>query len=251
MISRKDICSKLRINSKTLEQYLAFMAYPQPSAESFESNLAQAGYKLHDLIEQGFSFNEITDLIHCAEKYCDLIPDLKEYLQLSESINLRETIESYHEVFEEFSSRENQYQDRIQDLEADLLILKSKLDKTGLLEDRVSNYQDELSQVKKHNNHQKLYISNMEIRISELENENSDLQHQLHECIEELNEFKGDLGTRGIKSRSAIDFSALLKRKEKEISLKYQKEISDLKKQVEFILENKKTKKEPQPSRLV
>lgn len=242
MISRKNICSKLKIDSNILEEYLNFIAYPEPRANDFEFNVAQAIYKLHELLSQGFSLGEVRDLIHCSEKFCDVVPSLKEFLQLSESINLRETISSYHEIFEEFSSREDQYQERIQELESDLMVLKSHNDKAGLLEDQVSSLQGKFSNMRSQVNQKDLYISNLEMKISELEMENSELQYRLNDHLDELENLKTTLNSKQNLKKSAIDIEALLKKKEKEVSLKYQREILDLKKQVEFMLENQEQK---------
>lgn len=182
MITRTEICQELRIESKTLDRYLNFIAYPEPSAHSFDINVAQAVEKLHDLTAKGFSLREIKDLIHCSEKFCHIIPELQEFLQLSESINLRETIESYDQIFQEFSSREEQYRYRIQELESQ--------------------------------------IRNMQAGFDEL-----------------------NFQTRpSLKAHPAIDIDALLKKKERETSIKYQKEILELKKQVEYMLENQEQK---------
>lgn len=42
-----------------------------------------------------------------------------------------------------------------------------------------------------------------------------------------------------MQKKSAIDIQALMKKKEKEIALKYQREIFDLKKQVDMLVEKK------------
>jgi chromosome segregation ATPase len=242
MISRNTICKELNIDSKTLEQYLSFMAYPEPRDDSFESNVAHAVYKLHELTYQGFSLNEIRDLIHCSEKFCHVIPSLKEFLQLSESINLRETINSYDEIFQEFSSREEQYQYRIQELESESRSLRSNLDRASIQEERASGFQNEYSNIRNQANEKDLYISNLKMRISELEIQNSDLRYELNNQRDEMENIKDMISSNSNRNKSAIDVSAILRKKEKEVSLKYQREILDLKKQVEFMLENQEQK---------
>lgn len=242
MISRQKICKELDIDSNTLEQYLSFMAYPEPRDNNFERNVAHAAYKLHELICEGFTLQDVKDLIHCSEKFCHVVPALKEYLQLSESINLRETINSYNEVFQEFSSREDQYQERIQDLESDLRSIKSQLDRAGLLEEKMSSFQNEYSHIQNLANEKDLYISNLKMRVSELEMQNSDLRYELNNQKDEMENIRDLMSNKTVKSKSAIDVSAILRKKEKEVSLRYQREILDLKKQVEFMMENQEQK---------
>lgn len=242
MISRSTICKELDIDSNTLEQYLSFMAYPEPRDDSFERNVAHAAYKLHELICEGFTLQDVKDLIACSEKFCHIVPALKEYLQLSETINLRETINGYHDAFQEFSLREDQYQLRIQELESELRATKSKLDRAGILEEQVSSFQSEYSNIQNLANEKDLFISNLKMRVSELELQNSDLRYEVNNYRDELENTRDLMSANSPKSKSAIDVSAILKKKEKEVSLRYQREILDLKKQVEFMLENQEQK---------
>lgn len=242
MISRQKICKELDIDSNTLEQYLSFMAYPEPRDSSFERNVAHAAYKLHELVCDGLSLQDVKDLIHCAEKFCHVVPALEEYLQLSASINLRETIAGYQDVLDEFSSREEQYQYRIQELESETRSMKSHLDRTGILEEQVNSMQNKYSNIKNRTNEKDLYISNLKMKVSELELQNSDLMYELNNHRDELEDIKDMMQSNSSKNKSAIDINAILRKKEKEVSIKYQREILDLKKQVEFMLENQEQK---------
>ena len=120
--------------------------------------------------------------------------------------------------------------------------IKSRTDKAGLLEDQVSSLQGKFSNMRSQVNQKDLYISNLEMKISELEMENSELQYRLNDHLDELENLKSTINSKQNLKKSAIDIEALLKKKEKEVSLKYQREILDLKKQVEFMLENQEQK---------
>lgn len=246
MKSRNEICQTLNIDSETLIEYLNFMAYPEPNAKFFEENLYSAIFKLHELIEKGFNLNDVKDLVHCSEKFCHLVPELEEFLQLSESINLRETIDSYQEIFEELSNREEQYQMNISQLEVKIDKLHKELDGVQVLEQRINNYQSEFAIFRQEIDEKKLYIKNLEMKISQLEDINSDLHYEINnykEALEKQKTIMPQIQPKATqRSRSAIDINALLEKREKELSIKYQKEILDLKKQVEFMIENKEQK---------
>lgn len=243
MIKRRDICKELNIDEKTLEQYLSFIAFPNLAQNEFEPELVQAIMKLDDLVEQGYSYDEIRNLIHCSEKFSASVPGLESFLGLSESTNLKTTIQNYHQTFNEFAQREEQYQERIQELEADLMTLKRELEKTEILEEQIMTFQQEFNKVQSQILEKDRHIAVLEDKLKELEIKNSSMCNKLDDHVEELNSIKNHIDDpQEIMIKSAIDIDALIKKKEKELSLKYQKEVLDLKKQVDMIIEDQEEK---------
>ncbi len=82
-----------------------------------------------------------------------------------------------------------------------------------------------------------LKLNELNVRVHELEYDNAQKKDELDKAKLELEYYAN--GDPIMKKRSAIDIEALLRKKEREIELKHQRQIFDLKKQVDLLLEQR------------
>lgn len=232
-ISRKTICQELKINDYQLTEYEFFLKLPEINNAEFDYDTARIIARLHNYHRQGISLGDLRQLSHLAENYGDQIPSLKEFEEFSPHHHLQELLEYCSEVINELNSREKQYQDRIANLEDQINEMQIDLDKKSTavqhyemlikenrdLESLLPRYEQELKDSKQ-------YINELEVYAEQL-------KFELDKRDEEIKNFSYEFNRQeAISKRIPVDLDALVKRKEREVLQKYQREISDLKKQV-------------------
>jgi len=245
LISRKDICKELDIDDYVLSQYEAFLELPKPKDDSYDVNIAKLIARLHEFICSGLTLNDIRHLSLCADQYSHLIPSLRTFRDFSPQHHLKELVIYYNEMMQDMSGREHHYHSRIQELESILEAMQVELEKNGIAVDQVQTYQmekeryrleleDRIKQLEK----MQLQFNQQEVELHELRYQNDKKDYELEKLRAEI-EFYASQDSAMLQKKSAIDIQALMKKKEKEIALKYQREIFDLKKQVDMLVEKK------------
>lgn len=243
-VSREEICQELGVDNYVLGQYESFLELPEPSNGSYDINIAKLIARLHDMVKNGLTLNDIRQLSMCAEQYSDFIPALKSFKDFSPQHHLKELVNYYNQLLEELAYREEQYQAKIQDLESIVETMQIELEKNGIAMDQLDNYQQEKEKFREALEDREGFIEDMQMRVSHQEVKIHELEHANIEKADEIEKLKAELEfymTQGMGSnkRTAVDIQAILKKKEKEVALKFQREIFDLKKQVDLMMEQK------------
>jgi chromosome segregation ATPase len=243
-VSREDICQELRIDNYVLSQYEEFLELPEPINGSYDINIAKLVARLDELLKNGLSFNDVRQLSVCAEQYSEMIPALKSFRDFSPQHHLKELVNYYNQLVEELAFREEQYQTKIQDLETIIETMQIELEKNGIALDQIESYQREKESFREALEDREAFIEEVQMRVSQQEVRIHELEHENTQKADEIEKLKVELEfymTQGMGSnkRTAVDIQALLKKKEKEVSLKFQREIFDLKKQVDLMMEQK------------
>ncbi len=243
-IAREDICSELGIDDYTLCHYEQFLELPEPQNGAYDVNIAKLIARLHELVAGGLALSDIRQLSFCADQFSDLVPGLKTFRDFSPQHHLKELVSYYNEMIAELSSRESHYQDRIHELETVLQTMQIELEKNGIALDQIENYQLEKERYVNEIDNRDREIEELRIKNNQNEVELHELKYQSEKKDDELEKVKAELEfylsqDPATSKRSAVDIKALLKKKEKEIALKYQREIFDLKKQVDLMMERK------------
>lgn len=245
LISRKDICKELDIDDYVLGQYEAFLELPRPSEDAYDVNIAKLIARLHEFVCSGLTLNDVRHLSLCADQYSHLIPSLRTFKDFSPHHHLKELVLYYNEMIQEMSAREHHYQSRIQELESIVEAMQVELEKNGIAIDQVETYQVEKERYKleleervKQLEKMQIQFNQQEVELHELRYQNDKKDYELEKLRAEL-DFYSNQDAAMMQKRSAVDIQALMKKKEKEIALKYQREIFDLKKQVDMLVEKK------------
>jgi SMC interacting uncharacterized protein involved in chromosome segregation len=243
-VTREDICQELKIDNFVLGQYEEFLELPDPINGSYDLNIAKLIARLDELLKSGLTFNDVRQLSVCAEQYSDMIPGLRSFRDFSPQHHLKELVNYYNQLIEELAFREEQYQAKIQDLERMIETMQIELEKNGIALDQIESYQSEKESFREALEEREAYIEEVLIRVNQQEVRIHELEHECTHKADEIEKLKVELEfymTQGMGSnkRTAVDIQALLKKKEKEVSLKFQREIFDLKKQVDLMMEQK------------
>lgn len=243
-VSRRDVISELGIDDYILAQYESFLELPEQGEEGYDINVAKLIARLHEMVKAGLSLQDIRQLSFCAEQYHAVIPQLKNFRDFSPHHHLKELVKYYNDMIIELGQREVFYQEKITNLESVIQKMHSELEKNGIALDQIENFQYESERYKleiqerdgiMHEMHQRL--TEMQVQVDELNYNNAQKSDELEKLRVELDYYTSEDPV--MKKRSAVDIQALLKKKEKEIELKHQREIFDLKKQVDILLEQK------------
>ncbi len=243
-VMTREICEELGIDDYLLSQYIDFLELPRPNNDHYDLNMAKLIARLHELVGTGLSLNDIRQLSSCAEQYAHIVPQLKNFRDFSPHHHLKELVAYYNEMLSELSFRETQYQEKIHNLESVIQKMQSELERNGIAHDQVETYQYEKERYRlelqaREEELESLAVINSQLqaRIGEAEYQNNQQKDELEKLKAELEYFSS--GDTVMKKRSAIDIQALLRKKEKEVELKHQREIFDLKKQVDMLLEKR------------
>lgn len=243
-VSRVEICHELGADDFVLTEYEKFLELPEINNSVFDVNIAKLIARLHGLVKSGLSLNDIKQLSLAAEQFSDYVPGLKSFRDFSPQHHLKELISYYNQMLQELSYREEQYQAKISELENILQSMQNELEKNGIALDQVEVYQAEKEHFKLVLEDKEKVLEDMQVKISELEVTMHQLKHENDLKNDELEKLSAELDFYMSQDptqtkKSAIDIQALLKKKEKEVSLKFQREIFDLKKQVDLMMEQK------------
>lgn len=243
-VSRTDVIQELDIDDYILSQYEKFLELPEPSDEGFDINVAKLVARLHEMIKAGLSLHDIRQLSFVAEQYHGVIPQLKNFRDFSPHHHLKELVKYYNEMINELGHREQHYQVKITNLENVIQKMQIELEKNGIAHDQLETVHYEAERYKSAVEERNEILEAMQKRITELDVELQELHYMNNEKNDELSKLRVELdyytsNDPVMKKRSAVDIQALLKKKEKEIELKHQREIFDLKKQVDIMLEQK------------
>ena len=243
-ITREEICAELNIELVQLRQYEQYLEIPEPEDNTYHISVARTISRLHELISNGMTFNDVRYLSFCAEHFKDIAPSLRSFEEFSPKNNLKELSEHYQKMLREFSLREDQYKNRIHDLEESLEKMHSELEDNDLYRKHLEQQtlenerlklelQDKESQMMK----AKLVVEELEYQLNELAYQNAKKENSIAKLESKLDTFVS--ANPGQVPKTAINIDSLLKKKEKEIEIKHQRRIFDLKKQVESLVEQK------------
>ena len=243
-VSREEICQELGIDNYVLGQYESFLELPESSNGAYDINIAKLVARIHELVKNGLTLNDVRQLSMCAEQYSDFIPALKSFRDFSPQHHLKELISYYNQLLQELAYREEQYQGKIQDLESIVETMQVELEKNGIAVDQIENYQREKESFREALEDREGFIEDIQMRVNHQEVKIHELEHENIQKEDEIEKLKAELEFymnqgMGSNKRTAVDIQALLKKKEKEVALKFQREIFDLKKQVDLMMEQK------------
>ncbi len=243
-VSRDEVIQELDIDDYILAQYEKFLELPDASEEGFDINVAKLVARLHEMIKAGLSLNDIKQLSFVAEQYHNVIPQLKNFRDFSPHHHLKELVKYYNEMINELGHREEHYQAKIANMENVIQKMQLELEKNGIAHDQIESFQYETQRYKSEIVEREEVLTAMQQRLTELDVQLQELHYLNNEKNDEIDKLKAELeyytsSDPVLKKRSAVDIQALLKKKEKEIELKHQREIFDLKKQVDLMLEQK------------
>jgi DNA segregation ATPase FtsK/SpoIIIE-like protein len=245
-ITRRDICKELGINDYVLREYESFLELPDPEGDSYDLNTAKLIVKLHELVQSGYNYADIKYLSLCAERFSDLVPALNNFKELSPQHHLKQLVNYYNGLIGELAEREVHYQEKIRELEEFAGGAQSELERTALMQEHIVMLQGEKEVLINEIELRDKEIESLQIRIHEQDVALQEAEFSLNQFKDEIEKLRAELDyysnqnqDSGLPKRSAVDIQALLKKKEKEVSLKYQREIFDLKKQVDMMVEQK------------
>lgn len=246
-ISRRDICKKLEINDYVLREYENFLELPEPpDGDAYDVSIAKLIGKLHELVQSGYNYSDIKYLSLCAERFADVVPALNSFKDLSPQYHLRELVKYYNGLIGELAEREVHYQERIRELESYCEEVQVELEKGAIAREHLNLSNTERESLLQELEAKNLDYSNLQMKSHELEVGLQQAEFTITEYKDEIEKLRVELDYYtnanqdvNLPKRSAVDIQALLKKKEKEVSLKYQREIFDLKKQVDMMVEQK------------
>ncbi len=243
-VTRREICKELEINDYVLREYEGFLELPMPDGDSYDINTAKLIVKMHELIQAGYNYADIKYLSLCAERFSDLVPALNSFKELSPQHHLKELVNYYNGLIGELGEREVHYQGRIQELETFISEVQVELEKNAYSQEHVALLQTEKEALLNEIEFRDQELNQLKLKTHELDIGLQEADFTLTQYKDEIEKLRAELDyyssqDADLPKRSAIDIPALLKKKEKEIALKYQREIFDLKKQVDTMVEQK------------
>lgn len=243
-VSRKEVINELGIDDYILAQYESFLELPDLGDQGYDIQVAKLIARLHEMVKAGLSLNDIRQLSFCAEQYHAVIPQLKNFRDFSPHHHLKELVKYYNDMIVELGQREAFYQEKIAAMEDVIQRMQIELEKNGIALDQIENFQYESERYKLEINERDEIMQDMHRSLTEMQVQIDELTYNNAQKSDELEKLKVELEYYTsedpvMKKRSAVDIHALLKKKEKEIDLKHQREIFDLKKQVDILLEQK------------
>jgi chromosome segregation ATPase len=239
-ISRNEIIKELGISLKELIAYEDYLEVPRPIDDKHDFQIASLIARLNELVKAGLSLNDIKHLSFCAETFQDLIPEIKDFKDFAPRRQLKELNNSYQELLDEALSRENAYKNKISEQEQLIEEMKSCLEDSEALNRELRNLRFQCEKFLLEIQNKNSEIKELELKIQELF---LDLQETKIDNIKkesEIDLLRSQLeGHPSSKITGAVNLETLLKRKEREIRIQHQKQIFDLKKQVDQIVEQK------------
>lgn len=239
-ISREEIIKELGISFKELSEYEEYLEIPRPLNGKHDYHIATLIAKLNELSKSGISLNDIRHLSFCAENFQDLIPALKDFREFSPRRHLKELNDSYHQLLEEAQFREENYRNKILEQENIINELKSSLEDNELLNKELRGLGFHVEKLNLELEEKNALINEMHIKTQELLLELEELRMEMIKQESEIEILRSQINENPTQQiRGAINVNSLLKRKEREIRIQHQKQIFDLKKQVDQIVEQK------------
>jgi len=158
---------------------------------------------------------------------------------------LHEIIDCYEQKIEDYKFREKQYQNYLTDLKKENEALKAENEKYLFVIEQVEKRNIDSERYKTVLDEAEDILQDMQSRVRDLELSAKKLEFENEKKNDEVTKLKSELTTYKTQEqlvnqpRSAVDIQALLRKKEKEVRLKFQREIVDLKRQVDTMLEAK------------
>jgi hypothetical protein len=240
--TREELCTELQIDLETLKQYESYLQLPESKDGTYHVSLAKTLSRLHELVLSGLSLNDIRHLSFCAEAFQEQIPALRTFAEFAPGQQLQDLLNNYAQILDEFSVRETQYQKQIINLESMVSHLQSDLQDSQSLNRHVERLQVDnernrlaLQESAENTEQLKIIIQELEVAVKDLQYENTRKDHYIERLKSEISYTNSK--NLEFNPQNAIDIESLLKKKEREITIKHQKQIFDLKKQVESMVE--------------
>ena len=240
-ISRKEICSELGIDESTLIHYEDFLGLQIPVDGSYHKSIVRLVVKVHELVSSGLSFDDIHHISSFAEQFADHIPSLSPFKELSPREQLRSITKDYFQLLNEFSEKEKIYKERLSRLEAELREQKSESSSIALLHERIKTLEKQSERLETQLQEKNTVIDQAYVEFEALQRTIEELEYKNAEQENYVNELKLQLENTSSENiaKAPIDIDFLLKKQERDITMRYQKQIYDLKKQVEQLVEDK------------
>ncbi len=245
-ISKEELCQKLRIDEFILKRYQGFFGLPEDQVH-YSQDFVYHITKLHDQVSSGLSLDDIYHLSFVANKYADKVEGLVAFAELLPQKHLKEMIDYQANLISELNSKNQELFAYIQTLEESLSVTQQDLARLQQLEACLPEYQEaynkleELVETKNTQNEALLErIAQNELEYERSRQANLLQREQISDLKTKVSALEAELGSyTNLEDGSAINYQTLLRKKEREIALKYQREIIDLKKQVDLVVEQK------------
>ncbi len=167
-LSRKEIREELNINETTLRNYEDQLGIAEPQ-ESYYYTLARAIAKIHDLVLKGMTLHDIRYLSLCAEQYSEIIPSLSQFAELSPLRYLREAVNQYQSIIEEFQARESKSRLLIDQLEHNVASLNLQISDAYIMSRKLEQLERDNAKYKAKLEAQEIHIQELQSLISKFE----------------------------------------------------------------------------------
>jgi len=240
-ISRQEICEELGISEDVLLHYENFLEVPQTGDGYYPLSVGKIFGRIHELISKGLSFSQIRTLSFFAEEFKELVPALRPYEELSPVANYREAIQHYQGIIQGLQEREMKYQESILEYQDQIEKISVAAEENSFLKDKLNSMQLELEKYKIDLSHREDQIRELQAKLTQVELQAHELYYQVATKDSMISRLKTQIegGELPELPRTAIDIDSLLKKKEREIEIKHQRKILDLKKEFESVVAKK------------
>ncbi len=243
-ISRKEICGELGIDESTLIHYEDFLGLQIPVDGTYQKNIVRLIVKVHELVSSGLSFDDIHHISSFAEQFAEHIPSLSPFKELSPREQLKNLTRDYLQLLNEYNDRDKAARDRVQSLEAELREQKSESSSISLLHERIKTLEKQIEKYETQLQEKNSVIDQAYVEFEALQKTIEELEYKNAEQDNYVAELKLQLENQAVENIASapVDIDFLLKKQERDITMRYQKQIYDLKKQVEQLVEDKEKK---------
>jgi DNA repair exonuclease SbcCD ATPase subunit len=240
-ISRKEICSELGIDEPTLIHYEDFLGLQIPVDGSYHKSIVRLVVKVNELVSSGLSFDDIHHISSFAEQFAEHIPSLAPFKELSPREQLRSITKDYFQLLSEFSEKDKLAKEKISRLEHDLREQKSESSSISILHERIKTLEKQSEKLETQLQEKNTVIDQAYVEFEALQRTIEELEYKNAEQENYASELKLQLENTSSDTiaKAPVDIDFLLKKQERDITMRYQKQIYDLKKQVEQLVEDK------------
>lgn len=241
-ISRREICDELGISKETLQTYEAYLEIPESVDEAYPLSIAKIIGRIHDLSEKGMTMADIRNLSFFSEQFKGLIPALRAYEDLSPKYNLEASVYHFRDMVNNLSERDVKLREKVVELQDTVDRMSFVDEENTLIKNQIDKMELDFERVKLELSHKEQQFEEAELKVKQLEIQCDELYYQVVTKDNEIAKLQGMVGDDkevAAAKTSAIDIDSLLKKKEREIKIKHQREIFNLKKQFENVVAQK------------
>ena len=224
--------------------YEDFLVLQIPVDGSYQKSIVRLIVKTHELISSGLSFDDIHHISSFAEQFAEHIPSLAPFKELSPREQLKALTRDYLQLLNEYNDKDKQARDRIRGLEDELREQKSESSSIALLHERIKTLEKQIEKSETQLQEKNSVIDQAYVEFEALQKTIEELEYKNAEQENYVAELKLQLENQAVENiaQAPVDIDFLLKKQERDITMRYQKQIYDLKKQVEQLVDDKEQK---------